>query len=183
MRLGVPPIPMQRPTRWLAPNRYEGTCVRCLKVVEIGSGEYRHDGIQWIVRHHPGACHSVGYSTYVSEHAPAWERVRAARMEFAGHRCEWRNLIAGRCRVVAPLQCHHRHYRTFGRERLKDVIILCHEHHEIADNRRRQWGTWPLFGRPFSGSWRPGDDPRPDSPTGPDGTPPNLREERRIGPP
>ncbi len=150
-------------TRWLSPNRYTTPCHRCGLSVPVGTGEFRFDGTQWIVRHFGGTCHTPAYTHYISEESPAWRRVRMARLEYAGHRCEWRGLFSGRCRVSVPLQCHHRHYRTLGAESLEDVIILCLVHHKIADARRRSWGTWPLIGRPF---WKSAG-PIAGRPTGP----------------
>jgi hypothetical protein len=138
-------------TRWLAPNRYNSLCVRCQQPVPAGTGEFRYDGERWVVRHPGGECHTVAYTQYVSQESLEWQRVRHARMQYAGHRCEWRGLFSGRCRVSWPLQCHHRHYRNLGAEPLADVVILCVPHHEIADDRRRFWGSWPLIGHPFWG--------------------------------
>ena len=163
-----------RPTRWLAPSRFPAVCDRCGEVVAPGDGQVRFDGAQWVVRHLGGRCHTRLYIDHVGNHSENWQRVREARMEFAGHRCEHHGWLSGRCRVVAPLQCHHRHYRTLGHERLKDVVMLCADHHDRADRWRRAFGTWPLLGRPSSGTWRPGDAPR--GPSGPptDGGPPPV---------
>ena len=82
--------------------------------------------------------------------------MREARLAYAAHRCEWRSLWKGRCGARDFLECHHRHYRTLGAESLSDVIMVCREHHRIADRRRRAWGAWPLIGRPFWRSSFPG---------------------------
>lgn len=136
-------------TRWLAPNRFQAICVRCATPVAAGQGETRFDGARWIVRHPGGRCHTVEYTRYVSMESPEWQRVRHARLEYAGGKCEWRVLLLSRCKETSGLECHHRHYLTLGHEPLKDVIILCKPHHNLADRRRRSWGKWPLFGRPF----------------------------------
>jgi hypothetical protein len=138
--------------RWTGPNRFSGPCVRCQQPVLPGSGEVRFDGTRWVLRHSGGRCHTVGYTHYIAGDSPEWQRVRAARLSHAGHRCEWRRWGWKRCTEAVSLECHHRHYRTLGAERLKDVIILCLAHHRIADGRRRYWGAWPLIGRP----WRAG---------------------------
>ena len=137
-----------RPSRWMYPNRYDSPCVRCAQRVSAGTGEYRFDGAQWVVRHAGGRCHTVLYTSYVSMESAAWREVRRVRLEYAGHRCEWKPLFRGRCETNQNLECHHRHYRNLGAEPLRDLIILCHEHHVIADDRRRTWGSWPLFGGP-----------------------------------
>lgn len=70
----------------------------------------------------------------------AWRALRARALARAGHRCEWvmeRGPRRGRrCGCEAGLEVHHLHYRTFGREALEDVQVLCPAHHEIADRRR-----------------------------------------------
>lgn len=138
-----------RGTRWLAPNRYASTCVRCEQTVPAGTGEFRNDGTRWIVRHSGGLCHTVAYTQYVSQESVQWQQVRHARMEYSGHQCEWRGWFSGRCIVTWPLQCHHRHYRNLGAEPLGDLIMLCIPHHNLADSRRKLWGAWPLIGHPF----------------------------------
>ncbi len=140
-------------TRWIYPNSYGGWCHRCDCWVAAGTGQVRFDGTRWVTRQLGGACHTPEYTSYVTDHSEAWDRVRQARLLYAGNRCEWRTLFSARCRVVAPLQCHHRHYLTLGNERLKDVIILCREHHALADGRRRLFGRYPIIGRPINGTW------------------------------
>ena len=144
-----------RPTRWLVPNRFGGSCSWCGQPVAAGQGEFRFTGAVWIVRHPMGTCHSKGYSQYVSHESKAWELVRKARMNFAGHRCEWRSLFFARCTEDGMLECHHRHYHTLGAERLRDVVMLCSKHHRVADRRRKIWGVYPRFGRPLLGSTTP----------------------------
>ncbi|MCI4339911.1 MAG: hypothetical protein L3J73_01395 [Thermoplasmata archaeon] len=160
----------------MAPNRYHSTCVRCQKPVAAGSGEFRNDGSRWIVRHAGGHCHSVLYTSYVAEESLEWQQRRRARMEYAGFRCEWHGLLSGRCPAVGPLDCHHRHYRSLGHEPLRDLVVLCPSHHAIADSRRRAWGQWPLFGRPFWSSVPapvgPGTPPPPPPPAAPTPPPP-----------
>ena len=135
--------------RWHTPNRFEGTCLRCGTPVPAGAGQFRFDGVRWVVRHAGGTCHTALYNHYVSMESPEWQRIRRARLDFARDRCEWQGLFTKRCAVTSPLECHHRHYRTLGHEELTDLIILCPNHHRIADQRRRTWGSWPLFGTPF----------------------------------
>jgi len=144
-----------RPTRWLAPNRYDSMCIRCNQLVPAGTGWFRFDGVRWVVSHPAGQCHSVGYTQYISDESAAWEQVRRRRLEFAKNQCEWRSFSLRRCLVGEHLQCHHRHYHTLGSERLSDVIMLCKPHHNLADRRRKQFGAWPLIGRPILGSRKP----------------------------
>jgi hypothetical protein len=148
MNLAPGSLYRRRPTGWMAPNRYTTPCFRCGNSVPAGSGEFRFTGQVWIVRHQGGRCHTSLYAHYVSMDSPGWQRVRTARLEYSGGRCEWRTLLVMRCTETSELQCHHRHYQTLGHEPLKDVIILCKRHHALADLRRRTWGSWPIFGRP-----------------------------------
>jgi hypothetical protein len=136
-------------TRWLYPSRYAGPCIRCHQLVPAGTGQFRFDGARWVVRHTGGHCHTPGYVWYVSQGSETWQRVRSARLDFAGHRCEWFTIWSRRCKATDGLEIHHRHYQTLGSESLSDVIALCHPHHMVADQRRRTWGSWPLVGRPI----------------------------------
>jgi hypothetical protein len=148
MNIAPRPYYQRRPTRWMVPNRYASTCFRCGNSVPAGAGDFRFTGQVWIVRHHGGRCHTALYSHYVSMESPGWQRVRLARLEYSGGRCEWRTLLVMRCPETTELECHHRNYQNLGHEPLKDVIILCKRHHAVADQLRRTWGSWPIFGRP-----------------------------------
>lgn len=39
-------------------------------------------------------------------------------------------------KMVQPLDVHHLHYRTLGRESLKDVSVLCRRHHEEIEREK-----------------------------------------------
>jgi len=56
---------------------------------------------------------------------PHWEKVRNARLEMAGHRCEVCNASGG------TLHAHHRTYARQGQELVEDVIILCRSCHGL----------------------------------------------------
>ena len=56
---------------------------------------------------------------------PHWEKVRNARLEMAGHRCEMCNSSAG------TLHAHHRTYARQGQELVEDLIILCRSCHGL----------------------------------------------------
>jgi hypothetical protein len=141
-----------RPTTWMAPNRFASTCFRCDNSVPAGAGQFRFTGQVWIVRHSGGRYHTHLYAHYISLDSPGWQRVRSARLDYSGGRCEWRTLMVKRCAETSELECHHRHYQNLGHEPLKDVIMLCKKHHTIADQRRRTWGSWPIIGRPLGDS-------------------------------
>ena len=63
--------------------------------------------------------------------SPQWRVLRLGALKRAGWRCE-------RCPETQGLSVHHLHYRTFKRERLSDVQVLCRDCHKQADRERRQ---------------------------------------------
>lgn len=62
-----------------------------------------------------------------------WRRLKSRLMEKRGSRCE-------SCGAVGvPLDLHHKHYETLGRERHCDVSLLCRGGcHPRHDRMRRQ---------------------------------------------
>ena len=124
-------------TRWMAPNRYHAPCIRCGQRVPPGTGEYRHNGVRWVVRHTGGTCYTPEYTRHVSGGSDTWRSIRPQRLAFAGHQCEHRTWLSPRCPVREGLEVHHLHYNTLGRESLGDLITLCKPHHDLADARRR----------------------------------------------
>jgi hypothetical protein len=67
-----------------------------------------------------------------------WFALKDQAMARSGGRCEGRRetgqhydceMITKRCGAVGPLQMHHKHYRTLGRETLDDVEMLCDSCH------------------------------------------------------
>jgi 5-methylcytosine-specific restriction endonuclease McrA len=75
--------------------------------------------------------HSPFYVAYLNSHR--WSDFRKLAIANAGNRCE-------RCRDLAFLEVHHKHYLTLGRETFDDVEVLCHSCHRIADEERREDG-------------------------------------------
>ena len=60
-----------------------------------------------------------------------WYALRRAALErdlFAWRTC-WRDEADG-----FALKCHHRHYDTWGHERLEDVVMLCVPCHDLHTN-------------------------------------------------
>lgn len=57
----------------------------------------------------------------------------------------WCRSRCQRCKSHGPLELHHLHYHSLGRERPEDVEALCKACHKIADSeravegRRRSW--------------------------------------------
>lgn len=59
-----------------------------------------------------------------------WRELKAKVIRRRGNRCE-------RCGCAdSPLELHHNHYKTMGRERLKDVALLCRPCHKEEDRQR-----------------------------------------------
>jgi hypothetical protein len=67
--------------------------------------------------------------------------LRSEALSAAGHRCE-------RCGAQTPLQLHHRHYATLGRESLRDIEMLCDPCHLRETERQRalRRGRWKPWG-------------------------------------
>ena len=65
------------------------------------------------------------YHLYIA--SPAWNRKRQQALRHHGNACRI-------CRKTFDLQVHHKHYRTLGRESMKDLDVLCRDchanHHE-----------------------------------------------------
>ena len=88
-------------------------------------------GISPPFRPPPITPHSPQYISYL--HSAAWSVKRDQVLIRAQHRCE-------HCeRENVPLQVHHRHYRSLGKEKLSDLSALCSECHAAADILRNQW--------------------------------------------
>lgn len=71
--------------------------------------------------------------------SPEWWTVRRSAMRRAHWKCEREK--PGDVRHEGPLELHHKHYRTLGREALDDVEVLCsscHRAERIPVNRRKR---------------------------------------------
>lgn len=78
--------------------------------------------------------HSAAYTERLA--SPEWARLRAAVSKAQRGRCKG----CGRKNdheVGTPLELHHLHYRTLGREKPADVVLLCKYCHEVADKKRK----------------------------------------------
>lgn len=69
------------------------------------------------------------YDRYIR--STEWKNKRKAFIKLKNGKCE-------RCGCSRNLQVHHIHYRTFGKERVKDVEVLCFGCHEKADQERKR---------------------------------------------
>ena len=58
-----------------------------------------------------------------------WKRLKEKVIARRGDCCE-------RCAKPGNTDMHHKHYKTFPRERQMDVELLCRECHKIADQER-----------------------------------------------
>jgi len=76
--------------------------------------------------------HTAFYVAYLK--STVWANFRQQVIEAAGNRCV-------RCRDLAFLQVHHKHYLTLGRESPNDVEALCPSCHRFADEVRQD-ETW-----------------------------------------
>jgi hypothetical protein len=63
--------------------------------------------------------------------SPYWAELKRKVIARRGHKCE----PCGKEDV--PLDLHHLHYKTFGRERQKDVRLCCRECHQTEDAERK----------------------------------------------
>ena len=63
-----------------------------------------------------------------------WAELKRKVIKRRGKKCE------RCCKEGGPLDLHHLHYRTFGRERQKDVQLLCRPCHEVEDKSRKERG-------------------------------------------
>lgn len=39
------------------------------------------------------------------------------------------------CDCTERLELHHKHYKRLGKEHLKDLILLCHDHHQLIHSK------------------------------------------------
>lgn len=62
--------------------------------------------------------------------SPGWQAKRTVALSAAAYRCQ-------RCGSRHRLEVHHRHYRTFKRERPTDLEVVCKTCHKTADAQRR----------------------------------------------
>ncbi len=58
----------------------------------------------------------VNYFTYMT--SAAWKRKRQFALDYHGIKCSV-------CGTSENLQVHHKHYRRLGREKMKDLKVLC----------------------------------------------------------
>jgi len=80
---------------------------------------------------------AVGSTAWLGEYtahikSAQWRNIRAIIIKRCGGKCE-------RCGVVSSkLECHHKTYERFKRERMTDLEALCVPCHEKADKEREQ---------------------------------------------
>jgi hypothetical protein len=72
------------------------------------------------------------YTAHIN--GPYWAELKRKVIKRRGHKCE-------RCdQSECCLDLHHKHYKTFGKERQKDVMLLCRPCHRIEDADRKRLG-------------------------------------------
>ena len=70
----------------------------------------------------------VNYYIYIK--SEAWRKKRLKRLKTDDFKCQFR---VGRfkCGAKTSLEVHHLSYKNLGNERFKELITLCHKHHDI----------------------------------------------------
>ena len=69
--------------------------------------------------------------------SPRWKRLRSEMIKEAGNICD-------NCKEHFDyLELHHKHYKNLGKEKKKDLMVLCAPCHKKADSRRThtRWHT------------------------------------------
>ncbi len=67
---------------------------------------------------------SLGFKTYIDYlQGKWWKGKRLQKLQSVRHRCE-------RCSSTKKLQVHHKHYKSLGREKNKDLEVLCDSCHD-----------------------------------------------------
>jgi DNA-directed RNA polymerase subunit RPC12/RpoP len=69
------------------------------------------------------------YTRYLR--SDAWQAKRLIALSAASYRC-------ARCGGRNRLEVHHKHYRTFQRERPQDLEVVCRTCHKAADAERKR---------------------------------------------
>lgn len=66
--------------------------------------------------------------------SPYWATLKQKVIARRGRKCE-------KCGCEdKPIEMHHKHYQTFGRERQKDVLLVCRDCHRTEDVERKKQG-------------------------------------------
>lgn len=72
---------------------------------------------------------NLEYIAYIN--SPEWAVFRAFIIRKRGRRCQQCGTTEG------EMNLHHKHYRTFGHERSRDVLLLCRPCHDALHRLRR----------------------------------------------
>jgi len=69
----------------------------------------------------------INYHAYIR--SESWRKKRLKRLKMDKFCCQFR---VGRfkCGATTNLEAHHLSYKNLGNERFKELITLCHKHHE-----------------------------------------------------
>lgn len=75
--------------------------------------------------------------------SPEWEQTRIKRRNYDGNKCK-------NCGTTKNLQVHHKRYRNFNREDVKDNLITlckdCHQHyHDLQRRKKKVVCDWMIF--------------------------------------
>ena len=75
---------------------------------------------------------TVNYYAYLK--SKAWKKKRISRLKKDGFKCQF--IESGKyCHCKANLEVHHLTYERLGKERMSDLITLCHRHHSVIHNK------------------------------------------------
>jgi hypothetical protein len=72
-----------------------------------------------------------GYDSYMN--SARWRARRNRAVKRAGTRCEYVDSQGKRCWAHSRLHVHHLTYENFGKEKAKDLQVLCEDHHAAEE--------------------------------------------------
>jgi len=87
-----------------------------------------------------------GYDHYMA--SAAWRRRRNRAVKRASTRCEYVDDQGSRCWAQSHLHVHHLTYENFGKEKPKDLQVLCEDHHAVEELLKIIKGMAPAFTDP-----------------------------------
>lgn len=83
---------------------------------KLGVRKARKAPLEWL----PKAEFSELHSAHLK--SAKWKKIKAKLFRLRGRKCE-------RCGSVERIEVHHKHYNNLGRERMRDLEILCRPCH------------------------------------------------------
>ena len=80
---------------------------------------------------------SPEYHAYIT--SPEWSRTRLRALALSDFTCR-------SCGAKKQLEVDHLTYRRFGHEKIRDLIVLCHDCHKLVTDARREAGVRSGYG-------------------------------------